>query len=123
TPETTTSVATIVRGNGDMTALVGVERHSYANKNPDRLPTATIVRRSFRIEPGPRFLRGEWIRAKNELIERPVTAATYEKEIRTQLSEVLENCHPFDEVIFNSRIRRSVLAEYGHGEMRIAGRE
>lgn len=117
------SVNKIVRADGGLIALVGVERRSSVNAATQQSSPDQVTRLAFRIEPGPRFLRGEWINEKNKLLDRPVTAITYQKELRPQLSNALANGHPFDEAMFGAGERRWRLNDLSRESMRIAGRE
>lgn len=117
------SVYKIVRGHSGQIVMAGIERHSNVDKNDKQLGREQVTRLSFRIEPGPRFLHGEWSDEKNKVVDRPVTADIYRKELMDRLSRSAIIRLPFDGHLFDPTRHESLLREPSPRALRIAGRE
>lgn len=118
------SVSKIVRVDSRLTALVGIGREASIRADNAQLGGERVSwRRSFRIEPGPRFLRGEWDAGKNKMVDRPVVVETYRKEIRSPLSEAFMMGYPFDAELFGPGLNYSLSRNARGGPLRLAGRE
>jgi hypothetical protein len=125
-PYSESSVSQIVHQRPGVTALVGVTRRAYSSRDPEKKATygaAHITRIGFRIERGPRFLIGEWSTEKNKLIDRPVTAETYRKDLMPRLSTALANIHPFSWDMFRAVGHHRTAFPGLDSSSRIAGRE
>ena len=124
-PSSETSVSKIVNEGPGVTALVGVNRHSYTlrDSTDKRMHPGRLYRTAYRIAPGPRFLVGEWSEEKNRIIDRPVTAETYRKDLPARLSFALAGIHPFRSELFGRDRRYAPSIADPNDHNRIAGRE
>ncbi len=125
-PYAETSVSKIVHERPGVTALVGVSRRAYSSRDPEKKITSHdyVTRVGYRIErKGPRFLVGEWSSDKNKLIDRPVTAETYRKNIMPRLSRAMADIHPFAWDMFRTYRPSKTVFPGLNDTSRIAGRE
>jgi hypothetical protein len=122
-PHTTSSVCKIIKGDRGFIAMVGVSRVTYQPTSTPKSFGGQVSRVGYRIEPGPRFLIGEWNDAKNKLIDRPVTMATYYKAVRQALSGTFEFRNPYNNALFGTSDSFTRPFTGDTETMRVAGRE